>query len=267
MNVHDFASTQTDRSVSTAGSALRRAGILVYGIGSYLVGVAALVAVILVSLGAYAFTGGPIHLANPLVAGLFNAGLLVLFGVQHSVMARAAFKERWTRIIHPAMERSTFVLATGIVLLPLVALWQPLPAMVWSWSPPIARETLTCIGLLGWVYLFLATFAIDHFELFGLQQSWRGCHGQRPVPVPFRERWMYRIDRHPIMTGLLVGLWATPEMTLGHLLFATGLSAYVVIGVQFEERALRRQLGEVYESYRRRVPALVPTLPSVRSKG
>ncbi len=163
------------------------------------------------------------------------------------------------------MERSTFLLATGAVLLPLVALWQPLPVVLWSLSSPVAREVLTGIGLLGWAYLFLATFAIDHFELFGLQQSWRGFRGQPPVPVPFRERWMYRFDRHPIMTGLLVGLWAAPEMTLGHLLFAAGLSAYVVIGVQFEERALRRQLGEVYESYRRRVPALVPIFSSLDS--
>jgi len=267
MAIHDFAPLHTDRSVSTPGATLGRVGILAYGIGSYLVGVAALVAVILVSLGAYPFTGGPVHLADPVVAALFNVGLIALFGVQHSVMARSAFKRRWTRILHPSMERSTFVLATGVVLLPLVALWQPLPTLVWSASSPVAREAVTGIGLLGWSYLFLATFAIDHFELFGLQQSWRGFRGLLPVAVPFRERWMYRFDRHPIMTGLLVGLWAVPEMTLGHLLFAAGFSAYVVLGVQFEERALRRRLGAVYESYRRRVPALVPTFPSRASNG
>jgi len=230
-------------------------------------GCAALLAVILVSLGAYAFTGGPVHLANPVAAALFNVGLLVLFGVQHSVMARPAFKERWTRIIDPSMERSTFVLATGAVLLPLVALWQPLPAVVWSSGSPFAREIVTGVALLGWAYLFLATFAIDHFELFGLQQTWRGFRGRPPVPVPFRERWMYRFDRHPIMTGVLIGLWATPDMTLGRLLFAAGLSAYVVVGVHFEERALRRQWGEAYERYRRRVPSLVPTVQPTDSKG
>jgi protein-S-isoprenylcysteine O-methyltransferase Ste14/uncharacterized protein YndB with AHSA1/START domain len=265
MNTRSLVSGYTDRSVSNSATLLSRVGILAYGIGSYAVGFAALVAVILVTLGVFAFTGGPVQIANPVLAGLFNTALLVLFGVQHSVMARAAFKERWTRIIHPSMERSTFVLATGLVLLPLVALWQPLPALMWSLRSPVAREILIGIALLGWAYLFLATFAIDHFELFGLQQSWRGFRGQPPVPVPFRERWMYRFDRHPIMTGVLVGLWATPDMTLGGLLFSAGLSAYVVIGVQFEERALRRQWGEAYESYRRRVPALVPTLPSLRS--
>ena len=259
---HSLASSKTDRSVSTS-----RVGILVYGIGSYVLGFAALLAVILVSLGVYAFTGGPVHIANPTVAVLFNVGLLVLFGVQHSVMARPAFKERWTRIIAPSMERSTFVLATGAVLLPLVALWQPLPAVVWSVRSPFARETLTGVALLGWAYLFLATFAIDHFELFGLQQTWRGFRDRPPVPVPFRERWMYRFDRHPIMTGVLVGLWAAPDMTLGRLLFAAGLSAYVVVGVHFEERALRRQWGEAYERYRRRVPSLVPTVQPMASKG
>ncbi|MGE0706168.1 MAG: NnrU family protein [Vicinamibacterales bacterium] len=259
---HSVASRKTDRSVLPA-----RVGILAYGIGSYLLGVAALVAVILVSVGSFAFTGGPVHIANPVGAALFNVALLVLFAVQHSVMARAAFKERWTRIIAPSMERSTFVLATAAVLLPLVALWQPIPAVVWSFGPPLARAIVIGIGLLGWAYLFAATFAIDHFELFGLQQSWRGFRGWPPVPVPFQERWMYRFDRHPIMTGVLVGLWATPEMTLGHLLFVAGLSAYVVIGVYFEERALRRQWGDTYESYRRRVPSLVPTVHSTDSKG
>jgi protein-S-isoprenylcysteine O-methyltransferase Ste14 len=258
MNVTTNDLLQTDRSVSTANVAFRRAGILAYGAGSYAAGVAALVGVILVMLGVLDFTGGPVHIESPVFAGLFNLGLLVAFAVQHSVMARARFKERWTRVIHPSMERSTYVLATGAVLLPLLALWQPLPAFVWSLGSPLARGAATGIALLGWAYLFIATFAINHFELFGLQQVWRGFLGKAPAPVPFRERWMYRIDRHPIMTGVLVGLWATPEMTQGHLLFAAGLSLYVVIGVHFEERALRRQWGDTYETYRRRVPTIVP---------
>jgi len=117
---------------------------------------------------------------------------------------------------------------------------------------------LTGIAVFGWAYLFMATFAIDHFELFGLQQVWRASHGQAPAPAPFQERWMYRIDRHPIMTGLLIGMWVTPEMTLGHLLFAALSSVYVVIGVHFEERALLRQWGAIYDAYRRRVPTIVP---------
>jgi protein-S-isoprenylcysteine O-methyltransferase Ste14 len=232
--------------------------MLVYGAASYGVGVAALVDLILIMLGVLDFTGGPVHLESPLLAGAFNLGLLVAFALQHSVMARARFKERWTRIIHPSLERSSYLLATGAVLLPLLWLWQPMPTVLWSLGSPLARRAVTGVALLGWVYLFAASFAINHFELFGLQQAWRGFRGEGPAAVPFRERWMYRIDRHPIMTGILVGLWATPEMTQGHLLFAASFSLYVAVGVHFEERALRRQWGETYEDYRRRAPTIVP---------
>ena len=249
----------TDRSVYRHRPLALRLGILTYGIAAYLVGVVALVVLILASLGILPFTGGPIHLASPAAAITFDVGLLALFGLQHSLMARPAFKERWTRIIPAALERSTYLVATGAVLLPLVFLWQPLPGMVWSWSSAVARAGMTGVALLGWAYLFAATFAIDHLELFGLRQSWDGFRGRSTGAVTFRERWMYRFDRHPIMTGLLVGLWVVPEMTAGHLLLAAGLTAYVVIGVHYEERALVRQLGEAYEGYRRRVPALVPT--------
>jgi len=268
MGTDNLSIKYTDRSVFSSFRLLPRVGILAFGIVAYLIGAAALVLVILASLGILPFTGGPVHLGNPAAAALFDLGLLVLFGVQHSGMARMRFKERWTRIIHPAMERSAFLLATGLVLVPLVLLWQPIPGVVWAVGSPIARTALSGVALLGWSYLFAATFAIDHLELFGLQQSWRGFREQPPARVPFRERWMYRFDRHPIMTGVLVGLWATPEMTAGRLLFAVGLSAYVLVGVHFEERALRRELGPVYESYRRRVPALVPTLagPTPRAR-
>ncbi len=259
MNAHDsLARSHSMRPASHTGSVWRRAAIAAYGAGSYLVGVAALVALILVMVGVLHFTGGPVHIASPVLAALFNVGLFVVFGVQHSVMARASFKERWVRIIHPSAERATYVLATGLVLLPLAWMWQPLPAVVWSVEAPLLRGAVTGVALLGWAYLFLATFAIDHFELFGLQQVWRNFRGKAPAPVPFRERWMYRFDRHPIMTGVLVGVWMTPEMTVGHLLFAAVASAYVIIGVHFEERALRRQLGAEYDAYRQRVRSIVP---------
>lgn len=235
-----------------------RIGVLAYGVGAYLVGVAALVALILVMLGQAAFTGGPIHIANPWLAAAFNVGLLVAFGLQHTVMARDWFKERLVRRVHPSMERSTYLLATGLFLLPLLALWQPLPTVLWSVHAPASRAALTALAMAGWAYLFLATFAIDHFELFGLQQVWRFFRGRPPASVLFRERWMYRFDRHPIMTGLLVGIWVTPEATGGHLLFAASASVYVAVGVYFEERALHREWGERYRGYRRRVGSIVP---------
>ncbi|MHB1313203.1 MAG: methyltransferase family protein [Gemmatimonadaceae bacterium] len=259
MNTHDSLILEhTDQSVSSIDSAWNRAGIVAYGVASYLVGVTALVGLILIMLGALHFTGGPIHIESPARAVLFNVGWLALFALQHSVMARASFKERWVRIMHPAAERSTYVLATGIVLLPLLWMWQPLPTVLWSVQAPFARGAVSAVAVFGWAYLFVATFAIDHFELFGLQQVWRNFRGAASAPVPFRERWMYRVDRHPIMTGVLVGMWVTPEMTVGHLLFAAVASVYVVIGVHFEERALRRQWGSAYASYRRRVGSIVP---------
>jgi protein-S-isoprenylcysteine O-methyltransferase Ste14 len=258
MSVHISSVEQTDRSLRHRGDALSRVGILVYGIGSYALGVAALVGLILVMLGVLRFTGGPVQLESPALAVLLDVALFALFGLQHSVMARASFKERWLRIIHPSLERSTYVLATGVVLLPVLMLWQPMPTVLWSVKPALLRGALSGIAVLGWVYLFLATFAINHFELFGLQQTWRGFHGKAPEPVPFRERWMYRFDRHPIMSGLLVGTWVTPYMTLDHLLFAAASSIYVAIGVYFEERSLRRQWGDKYEEYRRRTGTIVP---------
>ena len=254
------ASAAEPRPVTTP---LSRAGVLAYGVGAYLTGVVALVGMILIMLGALSFTGGPIHIDNPWVAGLFDIALLIAFGVQHSVMARGWFKEWWVRIIHPSMERSTYVLATGLVLLPVLMVWQPLPTALWSIGAPPVRHALTVVAIMGWAYLFMATFAINHFELFGLQQVWRHFRGQAPASLPFRERWMYRFDRHPIMTGLLIGIWVTPEMTLGHMLFAVSSTVYVAIGVYFEERALRRQWGETYEAYSQRAGTIVP-LPQVR---
>lgn len=255
-----FGFEHTDQSVSALGDAARRFGVLVYGVGAYLVGVVALVALILTMLGLRPFTGGPVHLERPLVAGLFNLSLLVLFALQHSLMARAEFKRRWVRVIHPAMERSTYVLATGLVLLPLLWLWQPMSSVLWAVQGSVARGGLTGIAIIGWAYLFVATFAIDHFELFGLLQVWRVFRREPIAPVPFRERWMYAFDRHPIMTGVLLGVWVTPEMTLGHLVFAVASTLYIMVGVRFEERALRRQWGAAYDAYRRRVRSLVPLI-------
>ncbi|MEP6740173.1 MAG: hypothetical protein ABJA61_07325, partial [Caldimonas sp.] len=178
---------------------------------------------------------------------------------QHSVMARPSFKARWTRIIPPAAERSTYVLATGLALAALLVLWQPMPAIVWSVDAPILRWLLFGAALAGWAYLNAASFAINHLELFGLQQVYQVLRGHPLTSAPFQERWMYCFDRHPIMTGILIGIWVTPTMTLDHLLFAAGCTVYVWIGVHFEERSLRRQWGLLYEEYRGRVGTIVPT--------
>ena len=212
-------------------------------------------------------TGGPLGTPG-FGAGLtLDVLLLVVFALQHSVMARPSFKERWTRLIPAAAECATYVLATGLALAPMLALWQPMPNVVWSIEAPVLRWCVLGMALVGWAYLFAASFAINHFELFGLQQVYQTLRGHPPTEreAPFQERWMYRFDRHPIMTGILIGLWVTPTMTLDHLLFAAGSTLHVWIGVFFEERSLRRQWGRRYEEYRERVGTIVPTFASWRS--
>ena len=249
-----------------ARSLIYRVAVFAYGVAAYLIGVGALLALILIMLGVLPFTGGPLGRLG-LGAGLaLDVLLLVAFALQHSVMARTSFKARWTRIIPAAAERSTYVLATGLALAPLLALWQPMPAIVWSVEAPILRWSVIGVALAGWAYLFAASFAINHFELFGLQQVYQVLRGRAVTEAPFAERWMYRFDRHPIMTGILIGLWVTPVMTLDHLLFAAGSTVYVGIGVFFEERSLRRQWGRLYEEYCERVGTIVPTFTSRRSK-
>lgn len=257
MNLGDAAPT---RSVPY------RLSIFAYGVLAYCVGVGALVAAMLILLGIYRFSGGPLQSSSFAQALALDLSLLVLFAVQHSAMARPSFKARWTRIIPVAAERSSYVLATGLVLIPMLLLWQPMPTLIWSIETPAVRWLLLAIAVAGWGYLLAASFAINHFELFGLQQVYQALRGQAQTPAPFRERWMYRFDRHPIMTGILIGLWVSPTMTLDHLLFALGCTIYVWIGVFFEERSLRRQLGEPYEDYCRRVPSIVPTFGAHRTK-
>jgi protein-S-isoprenylcysteine O-methyltransferase Ste14 len=239
-------------------SLANRLAVLTYGVVAYAVGVAALVAWILAMLGIIHFTGGPVGELATGPALALDLALLVAFGLQHSVMARPSWKARWVRVVGPALERPTYMLATGLVLLPALWLWQPMPSVIWSLQHPVAIAGIDALAVAAWAYLFVASFAIDHFELFGLRQVWSFFSGQPIAPVHFRERWMYRFDRHPIMTGALLGMWVTPTMTLGHLVFAIGFSLYIVVGVFFEERSMRAQWGAQYEDYCHRVGTIVP---------
>jgi len=243
-------------------SLLYRSTLFGFGVLAYLVGVGALITTMLILLGVFQFTGGPLGELSLGPALALDLLLLLAFAVQHSVMARTSFKARWTRVVPPAAERSMYLLATGLVIMPLLVFWQPMPAVVWSVQAPFVRGLIAAIALLGWAYLLAASFAINHFELFGLQQVYQALRGRPLTEAPFQVRWMYRFDRHPIMTGLLIGLWLTPTMTLGHLLFAVGCTVYIWIGVFFEQRSLRRQLGRPYEEYCERVRSIVPTFTS-----
>ena len=197
-----------------------------------------------------------------IVAVLVDVALLGLFAVQHSVMARPAFKRRWTKIVPKPVERSTFVLFASAVLALLLWQWRPIGGVVWSVTDPVPASVLYAIFALGWGVLLAATFLINHFELFGLAQVWRFLRGVEPAPVKFRTPGLYRWVRHPIYLGFVLAFWATPMMTFGHLLFAIATTGYILIGIWFEERDLIIEFGEQYRRYRASVGMLLPKLAS-----
>lgn len=196
--------------------------------------------------------------APPLTAALIDVALIALFGLQHSVMARAGFKAAWTRIVSPGIERSIYCLASALCLIALFAFWHPIEGTIWRIEGEIARMAIWGLFLLGWTILFVATWLISHFELFGLAQAWRHARGVEAPPQPFRTPFLYRWVRHPIYSGFLLAFWATPQMTYGHLLLAIGFSVYVFIGIAHEERDLVAQFGERYSDYRNRVGSVIP---------
>lgn len=191
-------------------------------------------------------------------AVLVNLGLLALFGLQHSVMARQGFKERWTRIVPQPVERSTYVLFSSLALIALFAFWRPLPTMVWEVEAAAGRAVLWGLFGTGWLVVLLGTFMIDHFDLFGLRHVWLHLRGEEYSPPEFQTTGFYRYVRHPLMSGFILAFWATPEMSAGHLLFAGVTTLYVLVALRFEERDLVEFHGEKYRAYRRRTPMLIP---------
>jgi protein-S-isoprenylcysteine O-methyltransferase Ste14 len=189
---------------------------------------------------------------------LVDLALLALFAVQHSVMARKGFKAWWTRIVPPVAERSTFVLAASLVLFALCWYWQPIDGVVWSVTQPAAVTAIQAVFWLGWGVLLLATFLINHFELFGLRQGFARLMGETLPEPEFRTPLLYKHVRHPIYLGFVLSMWAAPVMTLGHLLFAAGATGYILVGIWFEERDLIALFGERYRAYRKQVPMLFP---------
>lgn len=233
---------------------------LLYGVLAYLTFLG-------VSLYAVGFVGGfmtPTSLDGPPsrplgVALTIDTALLAAFALQHSVMARPAFKRWWTRFVPPAAERSTYVMATNLVLLVLFAAWQPIGGVVWA-AAGVARLAVIGVYLLGWATLFYATWLIDHFDLFGLRQVWRRFENQPYAAPKFHTPSLYRVVRHPIYVGWLMIFWAAPTMTVAHLMFALSITAYILGAIQLEERDLLDAFGRQYAEYRRSTPMLIPRI-------
>lgn len=242
----------------------RRAIVFAYGCVCYAIFLATF-------LYAYGFVGNvltPTSLdAKPapggegwLLAAAVNLGLLALFAVQHSVMARPWFKAWWTRLVPVAAERSTYVLFSSVALIALFALWRPIGGVVWDAQHPAAVWGLRALMTLGWLLVLVSTFLIDHFDLFGLRQVWLYLRGKPYTPLRFRTPGPYARVRHPLYVGWLIGFWATPTMTAAHLLFAAVTTAYILAAIRWEERDLLEIHGRDYAEYRARVPMLVPRL-------
>src|SRR3984885_8585071 len=240
-------------------SMLRRLSFFIYGVGAYLIFLATF-------LYAVAFVGGfavPNRLDGPLQtpvlnAVLIDAALLGLFAIQHSVMARPWFKERWTQIIPWALERSTYVRCASLALALVIWQWRPTGIQIWPVQDSVARALLWSRFASGWGIVLAVTFLINPFDLFGLRQVWFPLIGRPYTQVHFVTPLPYRLVRHPLYFGFLLAFWSTPTMAAGHLLFALGTTAYIILAIQFEERDLVAEHGDSYERYRRSVPMLIP---------
>ena len=239
---------------------MKKSIIFIYGIISYIV-------FLIAFLYAIGFVGNifvPKSIDSgaetTLISSLFiNVILLSAFALQHSIMARPAFKKWFTTIISPAMERSTYILLSSLALLLIYWQWQPNATIVWETENEIAINVLTGIFFLGWLIVLLSTFMINHFELFGLAQIFDNLRNKQTPNPKFQTNYLYKIVRHPIMLGFIIAFWSTPTMTVGHLLFSIVTTIYILIAVKYlEEKDLRKFIGEKYETYQKEVPMIVP---------
>lgn len=238
---------------------MKKAAVFTYGVVAYL-------AFFVTFLYLIGFTGnilvpksvdGPAAMPTAIAIAI-NVSLIALFGIQHTIMARAGFKRWWTQYIPKAAERSTFVLTTVAILVLMFWQWQPIEGTVWTIENEAMRAGMWTLFALGWATVLYASFLINHFDLFGLRQVTLYAMGREYTPLPLKVTALYRMVRNPLMTGFLIAMWATPDMTMSHLLFAGTYTAYILIGIQIEERSIMNELGESYRQYRAKTPMLIP---------
>lgn len=234
---------------------------LIYGVFCYL-------SFLVVTLYFVGFVGNlyvPKSIDSDVSMGVFwalivNVGLLISFGLQHSIMARDQFKVLINDIIPSHIERSTYVAFSTIALMFLMLFWQPINFVVWSVRDPVWKVALCGGCALGWLLVFVSTFLTDHFDLFGLRQVWLHFMKKKYTGVEFREYGFYRWIRHPMMLGFIIAIWSTPTMTLGHLVFSIGLLFYILVGIYFEEQSLVRSIGDDYIKYQKRTAKIIPKI-------
>ena len=238
----------------------KRLSVLGYGIMSYLIGVAALLWILL-GIADLAPVGlSPLHTDSAGLAVLVDLVLIVLFGLQHSIMARGSFKQGLQRLLPEAVERSTYVLMSGIVTAIAIYFWQPVAGQIWQVENTLLRAVLWTGFAAGWGYLFLATFVTNHFELMGLRQVYLYFTKQPYNKLPFTSKFMYRYSRHPMMLGLLLGIWAIPQMSVTQFIMSSLLTVYIAIGITLEERDLVKTFGETYRQYKNRIATFIPKI-------
>jgi len=237
---------------------MKRMLVLIYGIAAYF-------AFFITFLYLIGFTGNLV-VAKSVDAGgsagsaafFVNLLLVALFGVQHSAMARPTFKRWWAQFVPKSIERNTYVIATCLVLWPMYLFWQPMPDLIWNFSGTLFGNILWLIFWLGWGIVLWSSFMINHFDLFGLRHAWLYFTGNPYQPIPFKVSGLYKWVRNPLMLGFLLAMWAHPAMSAGHLLFAGGMTAYIFVGIYFEERTIAEHLGEPYRVYKSQTPMVFP---------
>lgn len=257
---HDYAIERNEIQSIPTTTVLKRGLVLLYGLTGYTAGTVALLWFILAMGGLAPTVYSPLQSTSTSGAIIINVALIVIFALQHSIMARPRFKSMMRKWLPQAAERSTFLLFTGIALISAIVFWQPLPGMMWQVEQTGLMITLWALYALGWTYLLIATFVTNHFELLGLRQVYFYFREQPYTKVPFTKKLMYSYSRHPMMLGLFVGMWCVPTMSISQFVMVSLLTLYVFIGLYFEEKDLMNEFGESYRKYKNEVATLIPKI-------